>query len=54
MAENDWEEVFPAAQYGFGSAGFVEFENFNEAKKAALLYHDVEYIVKYKGKYSLR
>ena len=46
--------MFPAGQYGFGRAGFVQFENFNDAKNAALLYHDVEYIVKYKEKYSLR
>ena len=54
MGATDWDEVFPAGQYGFGRAGFVQFDNFNDAKNEALLYHDVEYIVEYKGKYSLR
>ena len=54
LGATDWDEVFPAGQYGFGRAGFVQFDNFNDAKNEALLYHDVEYIVEYKGKYSLR
>ena len=54
MGATDWDEVFPAFQYGFGRAGFVQFDNFDDAKNEALLYHDVEYIVEYKRKYSLR
>ena len=54
LGETDWDEVFPTGQYGFGRAGFLQFDNFNDAKNEALLYHDVEYIVEYNGKYSLR
>ena len=53
LEETDWDEVFPAVQYAFGRAGFVQFDNFNDAKNEALLYHDIEYIGEYKGKYSL-
>ena len=48
MGATDWDEVFPAGQYGFGRAGFVQFDNFDDAKNEALLYHDVEYIVELK------
>ena len=54
MTAQDWRELSVSGQFGFGRAGFTEFDSMQAAIDEALLYHDVEYIVKYKNKFSLR